>query len=87
MKTLYKSTRLIAAAVVGSLVLSAGAAVALTKDAQCEPQVTTATHYQDMGRFVVTPTKFRHTAQVALATTDLGRIVVTRTTAVFVPAA
>ena len=58
MKTLYKSSRLIAAAIVGTLVLSAGAAIAVTKDAtNCEPcpASQSMTQAEDMGRFVVTP--------------------------------
>jgi len=84
MKTLYKSSRLIAAAIVGTLVLSAGGAVALTKDARCETQSVTMTQYEDMGRFVVTPTKVTYVVRPA---EDLGRFVVTRHSAIFVPAA
>ena len=89
MKTLYKSSRLIAAAIVGSLVLSGGAAVALTNDADHRSGAVDSTHYEDLGRFEVTPTKQTHvdsSASLARSATDLGRIVVTQRTAVFVPA-
>lgn len=84
MKTLYKNSCHIAATIVGTLVLSAGGAAALTQDTLCETQSVTMTPYKDMGRFVVTPTKvtyFVHSAD------DLGRFVVNRHSAVFVSAA
>jgi hypothetical protein len=84
MKTLYKGTRLIAAAIVATLVLSTGAAVALTKDTQLNKQAVTITHYEDLGRFVVTPKKVTY---VDCATQDMGRFVVTQSSAIFVPAA
>jgi hypothetical protein len=81
MKTLYKNTRLIAAAIVGSLVLSAGAAVALTKDT--EPKNAKPVSVDNVGRFVVTPkgTQFVPPAE------SVGRFVISQHGAVFVPVA
>lgn len=90
MKTLYKSSRLIAAAIVGSLVLSAGAAVALTTDAHRTVIAADAKHINDLGRFEVTPTKQTHIESATASVSEsaiLGRFVVTRSNSVFVPAA
>ena len=84
MKTLYKNSRVIATAIVATLVLSAGGAVALAKDTQCETKSVAMTQYENLGRFVVTPTKVTY---VVRTSEDLGRFVVTRHSAVFVPAA
>ena len=86
MKTLYKSCRLIAAAIVGTLVLSAGAAVAITKDSSnfgpsTDKQVMTQA--QDMGRFEVTPNTVKFVAPAEV----MGRFVISQHSAVFVPAA
>ena len=86
MKALYKSSRLIAAAIVGTLVLSAGAAIAVTKDAtNCEPcpASQSMTQAEDMGRFVVTP----KTVTYVRPDEDLGRFVVSQHSATYVPAA
>lgn len=90
MKTLYKSSRLIAAAIVGSLVLSGGAAVAFTTDTHRNAPAVDSTYVEDLGRFEVTPTKQTHSegaTQAAREGESLGRFVVTRNSAVFVPAA
>ena len=81
MKTLYKNSRYIAAAIVGTLVLSASGALALTKDAQCETRAVTMTQYEDMGRFVVAPQKVTHVRPAE----DLGRFIVSRHSAVYIP--
>ena len=79
MKTLYKNTRLIAAAIVGSLVFSAGAAVALTK----ETGQKSAKHapVDNVGRFVVTPKSTQFVPPAEL----VGRFVVSQHGASFVP--
>lgn len=84
MKTLYKSSRFIAATIVGALLLSAGGAVALTRDAQRETQPVMPAQYQDMGRFVVTPKAMTYAMRT---TEDMGRFVVTRHSAIYLPAA
>ncbi|MBK7686741.1 MAG: hypothetical protein IPJ25_12610 [Rhodocyclaceae bacterium] len=86
MKTLYKSSRVIAAAIVGTLVLSAGAAVAITKDStSCEAALVTqtTTQAQEMGRFEVTPNTVKFVAPAEV----MGRFVISQHRAVFVPAA
>ena len=81
MKTLYKNTRLIAAVIVGSLVFSAGAAVALTKNSG--EKNATPIQIDNVGRFVVTPkgTQFVPPAE------SVGRFVVSQHGFVFIPSA
>lgn len=83
MKTLYKNSRYIAAAIVGTMVLSASGALALTHDTPCETPTVSMTQVEDMGRFVVTPQKVTYVRPAE----DLGRFIVSRHGAVFVPAA
>ena len=80
MKTLYKNSRLIAAAILGTFVFSAGAAVAVSHDVS---QAPTSAQVETVGRFVVTPKSMKFVAPVEV----LGRFVVTQHTATFVPAA
>ncbi len=58
MKTLYKNTNVIAVAILCTMLLTAGTAVAVGHDRN-ETQVAncTATQPETIGRFVVTPTK------------------------------
>ncbi len=86
MTTLYKNTRRTAAAIVASMVLSVGTAVAFTTDnypatnsalSKSPPQQAAT-----IGRFVVTPNTVKF---VAPATENVGRFVVSKQTAVFVP--
>ena len=86
MKTLYKSSRVIAAAIVGTLVLSAGGAVAITKDStsfEAARVNQTTTQAQEMGRFEVTPNTVKFVAPAEV----MGRFVISQHRAVFVPAA
>ena len=86
MKTLYKSSRLIAAAIVGTVVLSAGTAMAIAKDTtscrEC-PDHQARANVEDMGRFEVTPNSVKFVAPNAM----IGRFVVTERSAVFIPSA
>lgn len=72
MKTLYKTTPRIAAAILVSFVLGTGAAVALTHERQAQTEMPT------LGRFTVTPQGAEFEA-----TAHLGRIVVTPVAAHF----
>lgn len=84
MKTLYKNSRLIAAAIVGTMVFSAGTAVALTKETSIKSkQVQTLQGPQDLGRFVITPTR----ATYLRPAEELGRFVVSQNGTTFVPVA
>lgn len=86
MKTLYKNSRLIAATIVGTFVLSTGAAVAVAKDsANCRPCLNSSAMAQveNVGRFVVTPNTVNFVAPAEV----IGRFVVSQHGAVFVPAA
>ena len=58
MKTLYKNTNLIAVAILCSMLLAAGTAVAVVHERD-DIQVAncTSTQAESLGRFVVTPTK------------------------------
>lgn len=80
MKTLYKNTSRIAVSLIAGLVLSTGAALALTHKgyvaksmSPASPTSPVTAEITDMGRFVVTPTTLRHAA----APDHLGRLVVT----------
>ena len=77
MKTLYKNSHLVAAAIIGALLLSASAAVAVTGDDEGP-----AAQVESVGTFVVTPHGTTFVAPPEL----LGRFVVTQHGAVFVPA-
>lgn len=82
MKALYKSSRYITAAILGSLVLSAGAAVALTQDAQeLASPAGEISQVQDMGRFVVTPKGASYVRPVK----NMGRIVISQHGATYAP--
>lgn len=81
MKTLYRRSRIIAAAIVGSMLL-AGTALALTMSADHRVRSsTTVDGAQDLGRFVVTPATTRYARPVE----NLGRIEVRRRGASYVP--
>ncbi len=86
MTNLYKNTSRIASAIVATMVLSVGTAVAVTKDGHstAQPSVVTPTLQQadTIGRFVVTPNTVKF---VAPATENVGRFVVSQNNAVFVP--
>lgn len=85
MKTLYKGSHLAAAAIVGSFVLTAGTAVAVTRHSHQpadQSRTTETTQVSDMGRFVVTA---KRTTYVRPAE-SVGRFVVSQSGAVFVPA-
>ena len=82
MKTLYKNSRLIAAAIVGTFVFSAGAALALSHDGDVVSQAPTPAQVENVGRFVVTPNTVKFVAPVKV----IGRFVVTQHAATFVPA-
>ena len=84
MKTLYKNSRSIAAAIVGTLVFSTGAALAITgEDSGSQGTALAATRVADMGRFVVTP----KTANYVHPAEEVGRFVVNQHSAVYIPAA
>lgn len=84
MTTLYKNTRLIAAVIVGSMVFSTGAAVALTNDiGQTARQIPKNVQMDNLGRMVVTPNTVKFVAPVE----SLGRFVVSQNNVAFVPAA
>ena len=61
MKSLYKNTSRIAAAIVASIVFSTGAAIALTHDRflPVKSVTTQSAHEDNLGRFVVTPRRSR----------------------------
>lgn len=68
MKTLYRNTPRIAAAILAALIVTTGSAIALTHDAQpLDPAAET------IGRFVVTPDQARFEAPAP----TVGRFVVT----------
>jgi hypothetical protein len=78
MKTLYKSSSRIAAAIVGSLVLSTSAAIALTRQA---PAPAPLDDVASLGRFVVTAQR----SQYQPPAEHLGRFIVTPQQSAFVP--
>ena len=79
MKTLYKNTPRIAAAIVATLVVSTGAALAVTRDVTPALPVVEAAY---VGRFVITPTSMKHVAPVQV----VGRFVISQHSAAFMPA-
>jgi hypothetical protein len=84
MTTLYKNIRVIAAVIVGSMVFSTGAAVALTKDSgQSAHHPRESVQMDNLGRMVVTPNSFKHVAPVE----TVGRFVVSQHHMEFHPAA
>ena len=63
MKTLYKNSKLIALVVVGTMLMAAGTAVAVSHERQGpRALVSRASSPELLGRFVVTPTKAMFTA-------------------------
>lgn len=83
MKTLYKNSRLIAAAIVGTLTFSAGTAVAIAKDNATTPVRSSAANTQvdELGRFVVTS----RGATYVRPAQGLGRFVVSQNGTIFLP--
>ena len=86
MTNLYKNTSRIASAIVATMLLSVGTAVAVTKDGAAAERLTTVQpgvqQTETIGRFVVTPNTVKF---VAPATENVGRFVVSQHNAVFVP--
>ena len=85
MTNLYKNTSRIASAIVATMILSVGTAIAVTKDGGSTAHFSTTPTLQQtetIGRFVVTPNSVKF---VAPATANVGRFVVSQRSAVFVP--
>lgn len=80
MKTLYKNSHLISAAIVGAVMLAASTAVAVPKNSGHDgAQLLPISQVDDMGRFVITPKRATYVRPVHF----LGRIVVSQHRAVY----
>ncbi len=81
MTTLYKNTRRIAAAIVATMVLSAGTAVAVTNRTNDAAPISKVPQADTVGRFVVTPSTMKFVPPAE----TVGRFVVSQHSAVFIP--
>lgn len=68
MKTLYKSSKLVALIVVGVMLMAAGTAVAVSQDRKAHQESVGRTSSPELiGRFVVTPTKATYIASSSVS--------------------